>query len=78
MKPRDYQNKMMDRRAVQSKAFRPGQRVRYVPGHAHGIATESAAHDGSVTSVENGCVYVTFDSTPSAAQSCDPMDLIGL
>lgn len=64
---------------------KPGQRVRYIPGHAHGDSSHLDCEDGAVSSTNHLYVFVRFDKTVdklgwdgTTSQSCDPDDLIKL
>ncbi len=53
--------------------LRAGDRVKYIPGHAHGDDTHQDCETGTVTSVKPGRVFVLFRGcTP---QACTPSDL---
>lgn len=63
----------------------PGDRVRYVPGHAEGNATHPDCEDGTVSSIGQTCVRVRFDKhverfgwDGATALACTPDDLIVL
>lgn len=67
--------------------FAPGQRVRYIPGHAHGDRCHPDCEDGTVSSLgpDNANVRVRFDKQVgrlgwdgATAQACDPGDLVAL
>jgi hypothetical protein len=55
--------------------FRPGQRVRYVPYHAHGDARHEDCEDGQVSSVNAHFVFVRFGASLHG-QACKPDQLI--
>jgi hypothetical protein len=54
--------------------FKRGDRVRYIPGHAHGDSHHPDCHTGTVTSVSVHFVFVRFKGEKSEA--CDAEDLI--
>lgn len=54
--------------------FKPGDPVRYVPGHAHGDAQHPDCEAGVVTSTNPRYVFVRFGGKQS--QACDPRDLV--
>jgi hypothetical protein len=63
----------------------PGDRVRYVPGHADGDPRHPDCEDGTVSSLGETCVRVRFDKhvarlgwDGATAQACTPGDLIDL
>lgn len=62
--------------------MKPGDRVRYVPGHAEGDAWHPDCEDGTVSSLCAGTVRVRFDKhvirfgwDGATAQACSPEDL---
>lgn len=55
---------------------RPGMRVRYVPGHAHGDITHKDCEDGVVSSVNDRYVFVKFSQWQAGGSACDPYDLV--
>jgi hypothetical protein len=64
---------------VTAADFAPGQRVRYIPGHAHDDMTHPDCEDGIVSSVGSLYVFVRFHAQVarlgwdgSTAQACDP------
>jgi hypothetical protein len=65
--------------------FAPGDRVRYIPGHAFGDLDHEDCEDGTVSSQNGTCVFVRFDAQveklgwlETTAQGCDPRDLAKL
>lgn len=57
-------------------AFKPGDRVRYVPLHAHGDHHHHDCELGKVSSVgQTGIVFVLFDGK-MYSQACDPESLV--
>lgn len=54
--------------------FRPGTRVIYVPGHAHGDPDHPDCERGTVSSVNERFVFVKFGD--QAPQACDPQTLV--
>jgi hypothetical protein len=68
---------------VGSKSFSPGERVAYVPNHAHGDIIHPDVERGRVSSVNTKFVFVRFDKTVAklgwdgtTSQSCLPEDLV--
>ena len=67
--------------------FEKGQRVRYVPRHAHGDFGHPDCACGVVSSTNDRWVFVKYDNLdckmvtgdePYTAQATDPVDLIKL
>lgn len=65
--------------------FAPGDRVRFVPGHAHGDATHPDCEDGTVSSQNGYGVFVRFDKQVekfgwegATSQCCTSSDLVRL
>ena len=63
--------------------FKIGQRVRYIPGHAHGDRGHPDCEDGRVSSLGPDNVRVRFDKhvarhgwDGATAQACCPDDLV--
>lgn len=65
--------------------FKPGDRVRYIPGHAYGDHGHPDCETGCVSSVSanSGTIFVKFDKQVSrigwdgtTAQGCDPESLV--
>lgn len=61
---------------------REGDRVRYVPSHAHGDAGHSDCEDGTITSFGRTAVFVRFDKNVrdlgwggATSKSCSIPDL---
>lgn len=61
----------------------PGQRVAYVPLHAHGDRNHPDVETGTVSSTNAKNAFVRFDRQVSklgwegaTSQSCDPSDLV--
>lgn len=60
------------------RAFKVGQRVKYIPLHAHGDATHPDCEIGEVTHINNAGVFVRF-TEPHVRhwpQCCDPSSLV--
>ncbi len=62
--------------------FKPEDRVIYIPGHAFGNRTHPDCERGSVSSVNDHCVFVKFDKQVvklgwqgTTSQGCSPLDL---
>ena len=64
--------------------FKKGQRVRYVPRHAHGDENHEDCQEGAVSSTNDRWVFVKYDNLdcrmitgdePYTAQATDPNDL---
>jgi hypothetical protein len=56
--------------------FHPGDRVRYVPGHAHGNISHADCENGVVTSIgRTGFVFVRF-AGKQCSQACDAETLV--
>lgn len=58
--------------------FAPGDRVKYIPLHAHGDATHPDCEIGEVTHINNAGVFVRF-TEPHVRhwpQCCDPSSLV--
>lgn len=74
-----------DERRNACASFKFGDRVRYVPYHAHGDIQDPSCEDGTVSS-QNGCfVFVRFDKQVknvgwdgATSQGCDPQCLVFL
>lgn len=67
------------------ETFKEGQRVRYVPGHAHGDKGHPDCEDGTVSHSNSAAVFVKFNKhvgrfgwewAPSKA--CDPDSLVAI
>ncbi len=63
--------------------FKSGDRVRYVPRHAHGDQAHADCEDGTVSSISCGYIRVRFDAQVerigwhnATAQACLPGDLV--
>lgn len=56
-----------------AELLRAGDRVKYIPGHAHGDDNHPDCETGTVTSVKPGRVFVRFSGCTS--QCCTPTDL---
>ena len=63
--------------------IKPGMRVWYVPGHAHGDVTHPDVEHGTVSSTNHKNAFVRFDKQVArlgwdgtTSQSCDPSDLV--
>lgn len=61
----------------------PGDRVRYVPLHAHGNPDHADCENGTVSSTNDHGIFVRFDTAidrlgweGATAQSCNPSDLV--
>lgn len=68
---------------MRANDFRPGQRVRYIPGHAYGDMCHPDCEDGTVSSLGEDNVRVRFDKhvgrlgwDGATAQACTPDDLV--
>lgn len=57
--------------------FSEGERVRYVPGHAHGDERHPDCEDGTVTSTNDAAVFVRFGAR-NGSQACTATDLVSL
>lgn len=58
-----------------ASAFKEGDRVRYVPGIAHGDVGHADCEDGIVTSTNDVTVFVRFRLNQIAGTPCNPADL---
>lgn len=65
------------------EAIRPGMRVAYVPGHAHGDIAHPDVEHGTVSSTNNKYAFVRFDRQVAkfgwdgtTSQACDAEDLV--
>lgn len=65
--------------------FHTGERVMYIPLHAHGDQNHHDVETGTVSSVNAIVVFVKFDKQlakfgwdGTTSQACDPRDLIPL
>lgn len=56
--------------------FKPGDRVRYVPYHAHNDQSHKDCEDGLVTSVNDHYVFVRFSLFTEHGQPCKPDQLV--
>jgi hypothetical protein len=61
---------------MQLSDFKPGMRVLYIPGHAHGDWEHPDCEDGVVTSVNDFFVFVQFGAVKENA--CYPYYLVKL
>ncbi len=59
---------------MKSSDFEPGDRVRYVPGVAHGDSGHPACEDGIVSSANETVVFVRYGRQTSGTAT-DPEDL---
>lgn len=58
--------------------YAPGDRVRYVPYHAHGDVTHRDCEDGIVSSINHvGTIFVRFGQR-TTSQGCLPDQLVKL
>ena len=55
---------------------RPGMRVRYIPGHAHGDRGHPDCEDGVVSSVNERFVFVRFHIMQEHGAACHAEDLV--
>ena len=60
---------------VRAKA-KPGDRVRYTPGHAHGDTGHPDCEDGTVVTVREAITFVQFAT--GGPKACTPSDLVVL
>lgn len=63
--------------------FKSGDRVMYIPGHAHGDPSHPDCETGRVSSIGTKYVFVRFNRQVeklgwdgATSQSCDPRDLV--
>ena len=63
--------------------IKPGMRVAYIPGHAHGDINHKDVEHGTVNSVNHLYAFVKFDKQVkklgyegTTSQSCQPADLV--
>ena len=60
--------------------FKPGDRVRYVPGHAHGDRSHADCENGIVSSTNDKYVFVRYYYKGGGLRECgqatDPSDLV--
>lgn len=59
---------------MKAQDFKEGDRVAYVPGHAHGDINHNDVERGVVTSHNEVYVFVRFKGITS--QACNPNDLV--
>jgi hypothetical protein len=55
--------------------FNVGDRVRYVPYHAHGDQSHNDCEDGIVTSKNDKFVFVRFSLFAETSKACNPDQL---
>jgi hypothetical protein len=56
--------------------FKTGDRVRYVPYHAHGDLGHKDCENGRVTSVNTAYVFVRFRPEGDTSEACLPDQLV--
>jgi hypothetical protein len=56
--------------------FEAGDRVRYVPYHAHGDVRHADCENGRVTSVNSVYVFVRFRPEGETSEACLPDQLV--
>lgn len=56
--------------------FKAGDRVRYVPYHAHGDVRHADCENGRVTSVNDTYVFVRFRPEGETSEACLPDQLV--
>ena len=70
---------------MKTTEFKKGERVRYIPHHAHGDIKHKDCENGVVSSTNNSWVFVKYDNLmcimttgdePYTAQATDPNDLV--
>lgn len=61
---------------LQLSDFKAGDRVRYVPYHAHGDVRHADCENGRVTSVNHVYVFVRFNPEGETSQACMPDQLV--
>ena len=71
----------------QTRDFKKGQRVRYIPAHAEGDISHPDCNNGVVSSINDKWVFVKYDTPdlvmrsgdePYTAAATSPKDLIWL
>lgn len=67
---------------AETKDFKPQQRVIYIPMHVDGDRSHPDCRWGTVSSINERCVFVKFDEQTSklgwdgtTSQGCNPNDL---
>lgn len=68
--------------STEVRELKPGQRVRYIPGHAYGDISHPDCEDGKISSIGTIAVFVKFDKSVgrhgwdgATPQGCNAEDL---